>query len=298
MINNPLKSTTFSNEPEKEVIINVLKQKIKPGYRDIIVGIPSNYTVLRNLKLPKLKPRELEKAVYWISQEFSPMFNDKFISSYELISEEKDHLHILFAAASEKIVLDYVKIIDQLGLNLLAIDIFPLSGARLLKEIDLQDTIALIDIGKFYSLVNIIEKGKVFFCRQISIGGSIITRKIAEKLQLKINKAESLKKDPKNFKKTIKDTIKPIIDKFAIEILNVFNLYSAQNEEKKVDYIIFIGNGSKLWCLRDMLSSLLKIRVLTPNEIQSLSFVRGKSWQDWNWDYYNFTNAIGFAMRG
>lgn len=294
-VNNPIKTTIFSNDTEKEIIINLLKQKIGHGYKNIVVGIPTNYTILRNLKLPKLKSRELDEAIYWASQEISPMFNSEFISSYEVTHEANNNLHILFAAAKKTIILNYIEIVDKLGLNLVALDIYPLAGARLLSKIDSKNIIALIDIGKLYSLVNVIEKGKVFFCRQIPLGSFNITKKLAEELQISNIEAEHLKKNPQNYKDTITDIIEPIISKFTVEILNVFNLYSAQNREKRVDYVIFIGNGSKLWCLKDILRNLLHTKIVMPDEIRSFIPTRKRNW---NWDYYDFANAIGFAMRG
>lgn len=294
-IDNPLKTTAFTTCDKKDIIVDKIKQNLKDKYRNVVVGVPNNHVIFRSLKFPKLKRKEIEEAVYWKCQEFVPMFGGDFVSDFELIDEGKDRFHILIAAARKSFIYDYIEIINKLNLNLLALDIYPLSGARILREIDIQNIIAIIDIGKSHSLVNIVEKGNVFFCRQILLGSYTVTKKIAEELQITRDKAELLKKDPGVLKETIQNNLRPLIKKFAMEILSFFNIYSTQNKGKKVNTVLLIGDRGKLWFTKTMLKDFLDVEIILPEELQ-LGFSVSKSCLKYN--YYDFLNAIGFTLRG
>lgn len=294
-ISNPLKSTIFTTYKEKEIIAEKIRQKLNDNYRNVTMGLPSSQVIFRSLVFPKLKQKEIKKAVYWKSQEFAPMLSENFISDFEIIDKQKDYFHVLIAATRESFVHDYIEIINKLDVNLLALDVYPLACARVLKKINTQDVIAIIDIGTLHSLVNIVEKGKVYFCRQIFIGGDTITKKIAKELHISTCKAEFLKKNPETLKKLIENSVKPLIQKFSMEILSFFNIYSKQNKNKKVDIVLLVGNGSKLWCLREILRNSLDTEVVLPEELEMNFKVRDNTCS--KNDCYNFLNAIGFALR-
>lgn len=296
-IDNPLKSTTFDTYEEKRIMANKIRQNLDNNYRNIIMGVPSNHVEFRNLEFNKLKRREVERAAFWKSQEQkSVILNSKdFISDFEIIDKKKDYSYALIAATKKSLIYDYIEIINMLDVNLLAIDVYPLACARVLEKLNVQDIVAIVDIGTLCSLVNIIEKGKVYFCRKILIGGNTITKKIAEELNISIYKAESLKKNPETLKETIKNIVKPLIQEISMEILSFFKIYLRKNKDKKIDSILLIGNGSKLWCLKEILRDFLDVEIILPEELQ-----RNFKLQDNTFSkdiYYDFLNAIGFALR-
>jgi len=96
----------------------------------------------------------------------------------------------------------------------------------------------IVDIGAVTTNISIVVKGIPFLNRSIEIGGSTITRAIANSLNISLDRAEQFKRDVgvaaaipgsvNSFPKTIETVINPILQ----EIQYSLNLFQSQYEQR------------------------------------------------------------------
>ena len=179
----------------------------------------------------------------------------------------KDNIRILLTAAPKNLVVKYIEVFKEAGLDLISLETEAFALARSLIGND-QTTTMIVDIGSLSTDIVIIEKGVPILNRGIDIGGYTITKAIMDSLNVSEARAEQFKIDfgvmledrSKGVPKTIVDSLQPIIN----EIKYVFDLYQNQGT-MRVEKIVLSGGSAFLPNLPDYLIDLLQIQTIIGN---------------------------------
>ncbi|AEE91559.1 Type IV pilus assembly protein PilM [Tepidanaerobacter acetatoxydans Re1] len=288
-IENPIGKIAFDRPEEKDAICQCFAKinKIFPS-KSAVIGISSKHLIFRNVRFPLLKGRELYEAIFWEIQEFSAMFNGEFISDYELLDNRNNTYHILLAAASKDIAMDYAKIAVDAGLPLKALDVYPLANARVLETQKKHGVTAIIDLNSSHSEITMVDNGKIVFNRCLDF---FDINKIDDEL-CKIIKTDS---SWFNNIKTGFDFLPLPYQNIILEISRTFEFYSLQSKGCRINEIMLIGKAGESHYCKDIFRSYFHIEVYTGREIK-LDFVNENIKS--NGDYVDYISAIGFALRG
>lgn len=295
-IKNPLKNTIFLKPEDKLEVIRAL-QEVKEHLPDVrtIISVPGQHLIFRFLQFPKLKKRELEESIYWESQEFSSIFENEYVCDFEVIEEQKDICRVLLVGTRKSIIMDYIDIVQRVGFDVYAVDVNPLAVSRVIQTLDKVSTMAVIDAGAYHCEVTILEKGRVFYNRNLSFSGQKIKDAVMKALQVDQTQAESLIMYPGKLKESLEETIFPILQEYMAEIQKVFDFYENHHKGQKVDKIVLVGGTNKIWCMKQVFKEYFKKNVFLASEI-GLKFA-DKSKVMVSMDYINYMNALGLAMR-
>jgi type IV pilus assembly protein PilM len=285
-VNNTIRKTSFSDESDRKALTTSLKG-IAESFtcKRCVVGIPSTHVIFRNLQLPRMKLQELKEAVYWEAQEFSSMFDEDYVSDFELLEVQENNCRVMLAGTLNNIVLDYLTVIENAGFKVEAVDVYPLAISRIIQLAGINDVTAVVDIGYSHCEITIIEKGVVFFSRVVSINSPDL-----------INMSSSSNNYPGTSDKEGYDILVPSLQELMLEISRFFDFYSIQRKGHKVDSVIFIGCGSRLWCLEEIYSDYFSLPVIDAAKICHKFIDIGEIQYD-DWDLMEYFNAIGFALR-
>ena len=98
--------------------------------------------------------------------------------------------------------------------------------------------------------------------RDITLGGSELTKAMAEKLNLELTEAEKLKINPKDREEEMLALINPSLNNLLGEISLSFNYYEDQLEQG-IDKLFLSGGTAKLKGLEQFLSSNVGMDVVT-----------------------------------
>ncbi len=283
-IENPVGKTTFDKPIERDAIKQCFK-KINRQFpsKKVVIGVPSKHAVFRYVQFPLLNQKELKEAIFWELQEFDNMFNEDFTSDYELINKGKDVNNVLLVATPKRITMDYATIAFDSGLPLKALDIYPLANARVLKEEEVTDVTAILDLRSNYSEITIIDDGKVILSRVLGYGyNNKIKNRISEILETNKNCIEFIKNNLELFPLSYQNLI--------LEVSRTFIFYSLQSKGRQIKKIILIGENGKLGYCKDIFESYFDVKVCTTDEYK-FQFIKNDD------NCTNYFSAIGFALR-
>src|SRR5690606_15834509 len=112
------------------------------------------------------------------------------------VGEKTKNLHANFEIVyvNQQILIDYIAIIEQLGLDI--VDIMPnVVGYKysLLSKEEMEDYVCVIDIGAHTTTVTTYHEQLIHSCETFKIGVKAITDNLSEKLSLSFADAEDLK---------------------------------------------------------------------------------------------------------
>lgn len=296
----------------KEALAKTKGNKLKT--RCVVASLPEEKAFLEVIQMPKLKPGELEDAVYLGAENYIPLPLDDVYLDFQIVDpllDHLDHTDVLIAALPRKVIDPYVESIKKAGLYLKALEIESLSIARaLVKNETSPSPILIVDFGANKTSFIIFSGHSVRFTRSVSISSQAITNDIAKELNLPLKEAEALKIKvglEKEFSpgKLLK-TISPVLDILVTEIEKCLDYYQEHifhehlpSGDRGIKKILLSGGGANLKGFPEFLTMATKqpveignpwINILeTPiKKIPPLSYEKSLS----------FTTALGLALRG
>ena len=169
------------------------KNKIKD--KTVCVSLHGNDVIVKNISLPAVDISELKQAVIWEAEQYIPYnINDVNIGFQLLPSDDSEKVNVLIAAAKKETVEKRKEIIREAGLNAEIIDIDSLAIANCFEQNydDAKGLIYLLDIGKSYTKLNIVDNNITLFARDMPIGTTELINKISKRLNIGVSDAEHL----------------------------------------------------------------------------------------------------------
>ncbi|UCH12110.1 MAG: type IV pilus assembly protein PilM [Candidatus Omnitrophota bacterium] len=259
----PPELTAFSYEPlTKDTTASVKKAITKLGISNISVNtsISGPSVIVRIVEMPGMSERELKSAVKFEAERYIPYKLDEVITDFVKLEElTGGKISVLLVAAKKSVINNRIELLSGAGLTLRAIDIdsFAIMNAFLNSQKESKDiTCALIDIGAKITNINIVSGEQSYLTRDIQIAGDDITVAIAEKLNLKKNKAETLKVNPVEQKNERAPIIKDAFYNLLNEIRLSFDFYE-NRYGKNVQKIYVSGGSSRLEGISDFIKDIL-----------------------------------------
>lgn len=177
-------------------------------------------------------------------------------------NKNKNDLKVLIAAAPKKLVLRYMDIFQQAGLELFSLETENFALERALVGGD-KAPVMVVDVGSITSDIIIVENSIPLLSRSVDSGGEAITQAIMNSMHIDKKRAEQFKRDigftpgQGNLPKVIETSINPIIN----EIKYCFDLYASQQSQQRIDKIILSGGSAFLPNITSYLEQLLNIKV-------------------------------------
>lgn len=294
----------------KNEIIQALRDAVssaKPHritLRKVCSALPASLTFTKILKMPAMKPEELEKAIPYEVADFFPipiieMNLDWHVMNNSNAAGPKAEMEILVVGAPKTLVKDYMEITSKAGLELLALETKPISTARAVLADDRSESAVLVDIGAEVTGISLADQGLIEITTIVQTGGNAITRDLAKALDaspeeaenIKISqKLELIKSDSKNT--SIIKNLTPIIDEIKGSI-KYFETRMKKNT--KITQIILSGGGSQLHHLDKYLEKQLGIPTKIANPWAKVK-VRPSDAPPPK-EALRYANALGLAMR-
>lgn len=312
-----------SEAPEvKEKIIGFLKEICKRAHTKtvkVIAALPTFSVFSSIVSLPKVAKKDLPATIRWEAKKVIPLPLEEMILDWKILPEGNDslkskklfgqgkeeetnkvirtkdgskYLKVLLTGAPKDLVKKFIEVFRQANLQLISLETESFALVRSLVGND-RSTIMLIDFGGVTTNISVIDNGIPVLNRSLEVGGSTITRAIADSLNINLVRAEQFKRDvgislgetgQSEVPQTIESSLAPIIN----EVKYCFSLYQSQppaaesnnfiKAEKdfnnnqpvnlnstlftgRIEKIILTGGSALLPHLTEYLSKLLAIKV-------------------------------------
>jgi type IV pilus assembly protein PilM len=229
---------------------------------EVCINLNPESVIIKRLSIPVMPQEEIGSALKWELKEQAEFDIDRAKIGFNILGEKETEagakkIELIVFAYQEPEVELRIKQLKEIGLNVknvIPLD-FALAGylnnSKIITE---SEKVAIVDIGSVKTMISIVEKGRVYFTREIAVGGDAITEAmtgviVSEKGRIELSRgdAENMKKEygiPEDIK--ILAMIRPVLEKLASQIKSSLEYYEQYFHETGVKRIVLAGNGSRL----------------------------------------------------
>lgn len=270
--------------------------------RQVVSALPESLVFTKILELPKINPREIQQAIPHELAEFCPLSPEEVYFDWQILETKiSDHqMDVLVVAAPRVLVDQYIKLMKETGLEIIALETKPLASCQALVKPEEKQGLTIVDIGAETSGVSIIDQGNLRLTGTSNIGGNTITKGLAQALGLSSEQAENLKRKEglkigkiKNKKREI---LISILDPLIEEITNSIKYYQNRIAEKgQIKEIRLCGGGSQMPGLIKYIQEQTKIKTVFGDPLANLDKKESKIILPG--EKLKYTLAIGLALR-
>jgi len=280
---------------------------------DVVASIPEVQSFVRVLDLPEMKEHEVDEAVRWAVKRHIPFDLESVYLDWEPVGGAKEgdkFRQVLVGAAQRDVVDPLLQALDNIGLNVVALELETQAILRCLLPMDENEAseisgVLTVDLGATLTNVVFFDRGAIRFTTSIQWGGDDLTQKLAHELSMTPAEAVEQKArvgvTPSGGE--IKDTasvLRAAVIDLANRVARVVQEMTVQlGTEQRVKTILISGGGASLEGLVDVFGNIF---VGIPVQL-------GNPWTNLNRedqarrinlpvkDAMHFTTAIGLALR-
>lgn len=246
---------------------------------DLNICLSGNIVSVRVIEMPEMSSDELKNAVKFEVERFIPFSIEGAIIDYQIVAKNPAAKKntVLFAAAREDFVKNFVDVISQIGFRVKSVDVSAVALTNAFLNVhpsgekDEENAFLLLDIGDSASHVSVVHKGVPLVLRDIAIAGREVSEAIVKSLDVDIKEAYQIKHNPPADKKdSVIETIKMVLNKLSKEVRLSIGYFENQYS-KGVSSIYLSGGSAKLLGLREFLAESLDCKVEPWNPFDSVA---------------------------
>lgn len=281
----------------------IVKMKKEAGVKSsrVIAALPEEQVSSHIVELPLMSDEEVKQALHWQVEQYIPIPADRAVWSYQVIRRDQNAggMEVLLVAVAKNLVNSYISILEQAGLEVVALETELMATAR--AEVPVEFPLSLIvDIGSKSTDVGVVQKGQLVFARTIPTAGEAFTRAIQSALGLDATQAEQYKStygfDTVKLGGKLAEAMKPVLNVIASEIKKTADFYTSKHSGESVQVVTLSGGVSVLPEMVGVLSGMVGIEVSIGNPFGRIQMDRNQA-QALSGSGPIYGVAIGLAMR-
>lgn len=279
----------------------------KTKTNSISFGVSGSSVIVKRIEVQRLSPGEMHEHILWEARPHIPFTPEEVNVDYEIIESpdiHPDRVGVILAATKKEKLNDYLNVIAIANKNPEIVDLESfaiLNSVMANYEMYHDRSIAIINIGASITNVVIAKNGNPIFVRDIAFGGNQFTDLIQKELNLKYEKAESVKKG-RQVEGVSPAAVKPVINlifsELKSEIKKTFEFYRSNTTEGRIDNILLSGGTSNLESIIDFFSQEFDIPVEIVNPFNNIEINEKKFDLDFIKEMAPVFNvSMGLALR-
>lgn len=288
---------------------------------DAVGAISGPAVIVRQIKMGRLPEAMLRKTIAWEAKKYVSFPIEDSVVEFQILPDDEGllptEMNVMLAAAPRGLVEGYVTVMEQAGLEPLALDVGSFATMRALIDTApdpdiFHQTVAIVDSGASYTDVNIVKSGRSVFTRTIGTAGNALTNAIVQALDCPPDEAERIKMSMDVAQATadrsllrtdkVAGAVVPLLEEVVKEVRRSINFYQSQfpegGQEGVVDRLIISGGTGKLKGLDAYLHTILDMPVEMADVFQrrfvNLDENRAKLLSA---DAASMVLAVGLALR-
>jgi type IV pilus assembly protein PilM len=270
-------------------------------------GVSGSSVIVKRIEVQRLSPNEMHEHILWEARPHIPFTPEEVNIDYEILETSDvppDRVAVILAATKKEKLNDYLNVIAIANKRAEIVDLesFAILNSLTVNYDMYNDrTIAIINIGASITNVVIAKNFTPVFVRDIAFGGNQFTDLIQKELNLKYEKAESVKKGRQVdgvSPAAVKPVINLIFNELKGEIRKTFEFYRSNTTEGRIDNILLSGGTSNLDSIIDFFSQEFDIPVEVVNPFNNIEINEKKFDLDFIKEMAPVFNvAMGLALR-
>ncbi|MEM8865324.1 MAG: type IV pilus assembly protein PilM [Planctomycetota bacterium] len=285
----------------------------------IAIAVPGQSGLARFIKLPPVESKKIPDIVKYEAKQQIPFALEDVVWDYEpLAGGSQDEGYALetevglFAMKRDQVA-RALEPLENAGIEVDTIQLAPLSvynyaafdrlnNLEDAEEFDPENqppSIALFSFGA-ESTDLVVTNGYRVWQRNIPLGGSHFTKRLAKEMRITFAKAEHLKRNATQAEdpKAVFQAMRPVFSDLVTEIQRSLRFYESNNKASAIKEIIALGNPMKLPGLQRYLAQNLEQPVTPIEEFRGLvggSVTAAPQFKD---NHLSFAVAYGLCVQG
>ncbi len=275
-----------------------LENKDIKNYK-IVASLQGQGVILRHLVLPKIKKEELKGALKFELEKNIPFSIDDVIIDGQMIKNLDDKVLVLAAAVKNSFIEDFLAFLEKSGVYPDIVDICSIALVNSFNHALIENkkkTSALLNLGCNFTNLSILKNDMPYFNRDIPIGSSLLTKKIADSFNISFDEAEKIKLNPKDKINDIMEICEPILEDLVTEIKFSFD-YFENKEDANIESVYLSGGMANSPVLEKFLGEAVGLECKTWDPFSN--FKKSDDFDEGligNSVYYSI--ALGLVLRG
>lgn len=241
---------------------------------NVCVGLPSQWTVTRTVRMPNVHEKRLREAVLFEAKQQFPMALEQLAWDHTLLAKEgSEHCHLILLAAKRELLATRQSELEACGLR---VDIMQ-SGSLALYNLAAYEcwwpavepgheaqapsdtreaATALLDLGGTASNLVIVAPDLVW-CRTLPISGDNITAALVRRFSLTYGQAEQIKREPLRAARMseLYESIDRIVRELAGEVRRSLAVFEKDYGNYRIHQIQLTGGATRLHALLRLLQA-------------------------------------------
>jgi len=304
-----------------EVVAKMLESAPFVG-RACVARLPEQSVQIKNVRMPKMPADELRQAVAFeaterFSQPREPLCIQHLAAGEIHVGEELRQEVILLAAPQSEIDA-HTTLLAEAGLRLSAMETTPTALARCYsrfarREADAETVRVFVDVDAIGSRVLILRGNRVAFYKRIEMGGSDLSRAVAEHLRVSDEDATQLRRRQgghaggadalfganrrENTERAIFEATRPHIQDLAKEIGLCLRYYAVTFRGARPDALWLCGEEAHDPHLRQMIAEALELDVRVAEPLEGIALPETQRAIDRDSGLACWSTAAGLSLR-
>ncbi len=282
-------------------LITKLIKEIGVKTKKAVVGLPEEQVSSHVVEIPMMKEDEVRHALEWQVEQYIPIPADKAVWSHQVLKREQtgSTMEVMLVAAAKNLVATYTSVLEQAGLEVVAVETELTATARAVSNPDLPLFI-VADIGAGGTDIGIVNNGQLVFARTIPTGGNAFTRAIETGLNLDTPTAEQYKNTygfrADSLKGELVKVLIPVVTVIGEEIRKTADFYTSKHPGEQIRMAVLSGGVATLPEMVGTLSGMTGIEVVLGNPLSKLQ-MNSRQAKSMEGTAPIYTVALGLAMR-
>ncbi len=292
------------NNPESVIdAIVSLVDDLNIKNKNVAIGVSGHSVIIKKVSMPKMTDKELREAIPWELEQYIPQSIDDVNYDFQILPGEtaEGNMEVLIVAAKKDIANSYMNVVTDSGLNpaLIDVDVYALGNMFDANYTEIQDLVALVNVGASIININILKDGISIFTRDITTGGNQFTEMIQKEFDVNFDEAEKMKyKLGHDSSAELERVSRDFNDMICGEIKRTLDFFTNTIWKEKVPTILLGGGSSKVPSMQNTLQTLTNSNVEIINPFRNISY----NLKDFDTGYIadigqKMTVATGLAIR-
>ncbi len=282
MINTPQGAVRDGEIKDMLMVSSAIKTFMSEHHikaKEVSFTIQSPNVITRELSLPAFGKSEIMPAIEFELSQIFPGIVQTHTIAYQQTSKQGMPIEGLTAFGPTALLLGYVELAENLGLELKNIDISTNSVSRTIKNYcnsaDFKGNILLVDIGIEGSQVTVLSNGRVSISRYITTGVSALDQIVATRCDLSLKEAEEARVNDNYKSLDISDEDLDIISRLGYssiedQIKQTIDFFTSNKSNEPIKSIYIFGGGCNFPNLEKHFEILYKlpVKILTFDKLK------------------------------
>lgn len=309
----PLEAEFFDGNVIKNIdaVASVLKDLIgrnKITTKDAAIAVPDSTVISKVIQLNDgLSDSEMEELVILEADKYIPYPIDEINIDFEVqgpSAKNPSMLDVLIVASRTENVSNRVEAIKKAGLNPKVVDVESFAIERSVKVLSADlpaegkdKIVAVIDIGRKFMHLFVLDGLKIIFSREEEFGGAQLTEAISIHYEIEPEEACNMLSDetkPDDFEQEV---LMPFVETLIVQIKRTLQFFYSTSHHNYVDCILLAGGISRLPDIDKKVEERLLIQTKVSNPFRHLSLDKNVDQKRINKDAPSLMIACGLALR-